>query len=675
MGPFVERENTAHPSSRGDVIVYCVAGLIGVLALLTGAAMTVNRVACGAWARPSGIFDVLSFIKTRDASAFGITPDGCSASTPAVFITWLILLAVVTAVVLFAIMKHRDYLESDKYFIKKLRERHGVAKRREVNKALGPRAARKAVANVRPTMVDKSVSARTLRAVGLTKIAPELGNIEFGRCEGIQSWIALEESIVFIGPPRSGKGVNVLVKAIIDAPGPVITTSSRADNYSMTASIRSRKGPVTLFDPQGLTGKPTTLKWSPITGCERGIVASQRATSLISATGLNDDSSNSEWKPAAVTIMQSLLHACALDGAKVETLMRWGTSPADAKDAVKVLREYEEMGMAEIGWASSLEAEIESDPKMRTNKWFGVANAVSGLSVGAVREVMNPKGKDEEFNIDEFIENSGTLYIMGTKTGGSSAGAFLVAMMDAITERGREIAAKREGNRLDPPMALVLDEIANITKAWDGLVPLMADGGGVGICVMGVFQSMAQVRNSWGAEAASALFDAATVKVQLGGASNTQDLEVLSTLAGNREVLRASRTRQSDGSSVSEQLHEKKVFEVSELRRLPFGWSVVFFRNKRPMLMHLTPYWKSKYAAEINMTKKLYAQSLLEDDEKDVWAHHLSTATHPEVVDGEVVAEPVGAENADERVELVKSTDNETSRQNNEPGPPSITMF
>lgn len=675
MGPFVERENTAHPSSRGDVIVYCVAGLIGVLALLTGAAMTVNRVACGAWARPSGIFDVLSFIKTRDASAFGITSDGCSASTPAVFITWLILLAVVTTVVVFAIMKHRDYLESDKYFIKKLRERHGVAKRREVNKAIGPRAAGNAVENVRPTMVDKSVSARTLRAVGLTKIAPELGNIEFGRCEGIQSWIALEESIVFIGPPRSGKGVNVLVKAIIDAPGPVITTSSRADNYSMTASIRSRKGPVTLFDPQGLTGKPTTLKWSPITGCERGIVASQRATSLISATGLNDDSSNSEWKPAAVTIMQSLLHACALDGTRVETLMRWGTSPADAKDAVKVLRGYEEMGMAEIGWASSLEAEIESDPKMRTNKWFGVANAVSGLSVGAVREVMNPKGKDEEFNIDEFIENSGTLYIMGTKTGGSSAGAFLVAMMDAITERGREIAAKREGNRLDPPMALVLDEIANITKAWDGLVPLMADGGGVGICVMGVFQSMAQVRNSWGEQAASALFDAATVKIQLGGASNTQDLEVLSTLAGNREVLRASRTRQSDGSSVSEQLHEKKVFEVSELRRLPFGWSVVFFRNKRPMLMHLTPYWKSKYAAEINMTKKLYAQSLLEDDEKDVWAHHLSTTTHSEVSEGEVVAEPVGAENADERVELVKSTDDEKARQNNEPGPPSVTMF
>lgn len=667
MGLFQERDNQMMVSSKGDIILYIVATCVGILALLTGLAMMVNRLACGAWATPSGIFDVFSFFNTGDAAAFGTTETGCTASTAAIGTVWVIALLIVSGGVLFGIVKYRDYLESDGYFIKKLRERRGVAKRREVSKAVGPRAAGKAVMNVRPTMVDKSVQAKTLRAVGLAKIAPELGNIEFGRSEGIQSWIALEESICFIGPPRSGKGVNVLVKAIIDAPGPVITTSSRADNYSMTASMRARKGPVTLFDPQGLTGKPTSLKWSPITGCERGIVASQRATSLISATGLNDDSSNSEWKPAAVTIMQSLLHACALDGAGVDPLMRWGTSPAGAKDAVKILRDYEAMGMAEIGWAASLESEIESDPKMRTNKWFGVANAVSGLSVGAVREVMNPKGKAEEFNIDEFIKNSGTLYIMGTKTGGSSAGAFLVAMMDAITERGREIAAKREGNRLDPPMALVLDEIANITKAWDGLVPLMADGGGVGICVMAVFQSMAQVRNSWGEQAASALFDAATVKIQLGGASNTQDLEVLSTLAGNREVLRASRTRQNDGTTVSEQLHEKKVFEVSELRRLPFGWSVVFFRNKRPMLMHLTPYWKSKYAAEINMTKKLYAQSLLEDSEHDRWEQHLASATTAETVQGEVVETNTEGDETRPRTA--------DGGAQNKPEPPSVTMF
>lgn len=613
MGLFVERDNQMNATGKGDLLMYLVAGLLAVMMVLTGAAMVVNRIACGEWATPSGIFDVLSFVGSRDGSAFGTTSSGCAAPGGAIITVWIILLTLIVCGVIYGLMKYRDYLESDEYFIKKLRERRGVAKRREVKRALGHRAAVKVTGTVRPTLLEK--------------IRPELGNIEFGYSEGVLCWISMEESIIMIGPPRSGKGVNVLVKAIIDAPGPVITTSSRADNYSMTAAIRAKKGPVTLFDPQGLTGKPTTLKWSPITGCDKPATANQRATSLVSSAGLSEESSNSEWRPPAVGIMQALLHACALDGLSVDTLMLWGTSPAAAKDAVKILRKHETAGRAARGWAAALEAEIESDPKMRTNKWFGVANAVGGLSVDNVRDAMNPRKKDEEFNIDEFINRSGTLYIVGTKTGGSSAGPFLVAMMDAITERAREIAAKSEGNRLDPPMALVLDEIANIAKAWDGLVPLMADGGGVGICVLAVFQSMAQVRNSWGEQAASALFDAATVKMQLGGASNTQDLEVLSTLAGPREVIRSSRTRQTDGSSVSDQLHDKKVFEVAELRKLPFGWAVMFFRNKRPMIMKLNPYWKSRYAKEIGETKKLYAESLrMEEMGEDLWEQRLVVA-------------------------------------------------
>ncbi|MBD4583306.1 type IV secretion system protein VirD4, partial [Xanthomonas citri pv. citri] len=100
--------------------------------------------------------------------------------------------------------------------------------------------------------------------------------------------------------------------AILDAPGPVITTSSRADNLGATAELRKAKGPVALFDPQGLTGQPSTLKWSPITGCEEPRVANQRAASLIGASGLGSSSSNAEWQAPAITIMECLLHAAAL---------------------------------------------------------------------------------------------------------------------------------------------------------------------------------------------------------------------------------------------------------------------------------------------------------------------------------------------------------------------------
>lgn len=594
---FSERENRMMPSDGKDILLYILLGLLVVVAAGFGLAEVTTLVACGAW--PQGINPIgpILFVFTGDSTVFGTTTQGCVAPAAAIISVWVAVAVVLIAVSIVVIVKWRAHLESDEYFIKQLRKRRGFAKSREVYTALGKKAAVSATGKVRPTIPKDE---RT----------PEQGNFPLGEAESVPCWISLEESVLLIGPPRSGKGVNYVINVINDAPGPVITTSSRADNYMATAPLRAKKGPVILFDPQGLTGKGTTMKWSPITGCDNPMTANQRATSLIGAAGLSADGNNSEWRAPGITVMQCLLHAAALAGESVDTLMRWGQNPTEARKAVEILHAEEATGRAAVGWWSALEGVIMDDPKMRGNKWFGVTNAVSGLAVGSVRDALTPVSQAETFDIDAFIRDSGTLYIMGTKSGGSSAGPFLIAMMDAITERAREIAAKRPGNRLDPPMALVLDEIANIADAWDGLVQLMADGGGVGIAAMPVLQSMAQARNNWGEQAASAIFDAATVKLQLGGGSNTQDLEVLQTLAGPREVIQSSRTRQSDGSSVSDQTQTKDVINRSELRRLPFSWSILYFRNRRPILMKLKPYFERSDKAEIDAAQALYKKSL-----------------------------------------------------------------
>ena len=38
-----------------------------------------------------------------------------------------------------------------------------------------------------------------------------------------------------LGPPRSGKGLHLVINAILDAPGAVITTATRPDNIAVTA--------------------------------------------------------------------------------------------------------------------------------------------------------------------------------------------------------------------------------------------------------------------------------------------------------------------------------------------------------------------------------------------------------------------------------------------------------
>lgn len=70
-----------------------------------------------------------------------------------------------------------------------------------------------------------------------------------GTSHGKQLWASVEDSILLIGPPRSGKGLHVVINAILDAPGAVVTTSTRPDNLTATLRARERVGPVAVFDP------------------------------------------------------------------------------------------------------------------------------------------------------------------------------------------------------------------------------------------------------------------------------------------------------------------------------------------------------------------------------------------------------------------------------------------
>src|SRR5690625_632843 len=120
--------------------------------------------------------------------------------------------------------------------------------------------------------------------------APKPSDVGYllGRSRGKRVWASVEDSILLVGPPRSGKGLHVVINAILDAPGAVVTTSTRPDNLTATLRARQRIGPVAVFDPQHLAeGLPAGLRWSPVRGCEDPLTAMIRATGLASGTGLS----------------------------------------------------------------------------------------------------------------------------------------------------------------------------------------------------------------------------------------------------------------------------------------------------------------------------------------------------------------------------------------------------
>ena len=70
--------------------------------------------------------------------------------------------------------------------------------------------------------------------------------------------------------------------------------------------------PVTVFDPQGMSGLPSTLRWSPGPGCEDPDMAYRRALVISADTEMKGE--NAAWQKRSQIVLQCLLHAAALSG-------------------------------------------------------------------------------------------------------------------------------------------------------------------------------------------------------------------------------------------------------------------------------------------------------------------------------------------------------------------------
>jgi type IV secretory pathway TraG/TraD family ATPase VirD4 len=490
---------------------------------------------------------------------------------------WIVtgaMLALLLALVVFVWARVRRYTHRAEQDPRRMA---GIATRHEVATAASDKALLRRAGNLRP---------------GLTDPKPHDVGYQLGASKGVGVWASVEDSIMVIGPPRSGKGLHLVIPAILDAPGAVVVTSTRPDNLTATMRARRRIGPVAIFDPQHLAeGLPAGLRWSPIRGCGSPQTAMIRATGLAAGTGLSAGGVDSGgfWEGKTRAALQALLHAAAIDNRAPAELFRWTLDPTAAADAVAILTGSTR---AATGWAESLEAMIDSDPRTRDSIWQGVSLALGSLADPRVLDAVSP-AEGEGFDPEAFIRNRGTLFLLATGSGAGASAALVAALVEDLIETARRLAARSPGARLDPPMLLALDEIANLSPL-PSLPTLMAEGGGSGITTMPVLQSLAQARDKWNEHQANAIWDASIVKVILGGASNSRDLQDLSGLVGERDEYTDSVTLGDHGSRSNQRsVRRVPVFPPDRIRRLPFGTGVVLLRSAPPIVTDLHP-WPSR---------------------------------------------------------------------------------
>jgi type IV secretion system protein VirD4 len=460
----------------------------------------------------------------------------------------------------------------------------GLASRSEVAKVAGARALIARAAELRPSLADPQVG--------------ELGH-RLGSARGVDCYASVEDSMVLLGPPRSGKGVHIVINAILDAPGAVITTSTRPDNLTAALEARAKVGPVAVFDPQGLApGIPSATRWSPIRGCESPQTAMIRAKALTAGAASGTTDSNF-WQSSAEAAVRALLHAAALGKRTSADLYRWSLSAAYAREAVMILATHPQ---AAASWHQGLEAIVSADQKQRDSVWAMVSIAFASLADPKVLDAVSP-ADGEQFDPQTFLRQRGTVFLVGTSTGASATAGLVGAFVEDVAEAARRLAAASPGARIDPPLSVILDEAANYPLP--SLPSLMSEGGGTGITTMVVLQSLAQARAVWGEHEASAIWDAAIVKVILGGGSNARDLEDLSRLIGQREERQFSESIGADGRrSSSSSKREVPIMDTSRLRMLPFGTAVLMLRAARPIVLSMTSWTQRANSAELKLSRR-----------------------------------------------------------------------
>jgi type IV secretion system protein VirD4 len=420
-----------------------------------------------------------------------------------------------------------------------------------------------------------------------------------------------EDSCVTVAPSRAGKTTSLAAPRVVDARGPVVATSTKTDLLRLTAGARAARGPVHVWDADDLTGWDDLARWDIVAGCADVREAAGRARAMVAARPLSHARNTGFFAATAETVLRCLLHAAALRGASMREVMGWARDFA-IDEPYAVLRDHP---LAAHGWFDDLRKYCRAGaPETISSTDMSLGLVLNCLADPRVLDQVCPiagHGIDVEELVAPQDAKPATLYVLCEGGTGSSTAPLATALVSAVVRAGRRASQTRGDGRLEPACTFVLDEAPNVAPIPE-LPMLIADGGGRGMPAWVFAQSFGQLRARWGRDDADTMWGSAPIKLVLGGAAETDDLERLSRLLGERRVRRVSSSR-GQGTSWSRQTstERERVMPVEAIRQLDVGQALLLYRSLPPAVVDLPAWWQRRDAASFRASLE-WAQSRAE---------------------------------------------------------------
>jgi type IV secretion system protein VirD4 len=495
------------------------------------------------------------------------------------------------------------------------RRNDGVASRWAVWRTSGRFAVRRRMKVLKPSTRQMTFFQRT--RVPTLELATPLA-----RAGRQRIWSPIEDVTIRVGGPRTGKSGEIAGR-ILDAPGAVIATSTRTDLLELTGPVRSRVGPVWVFNPSGLARLDSSIVFDPLVGCENAKTATDRATDMLSgADGPGTEASGDRafWQGQAVRVLSGLMHAAALGGASMLEVQRWVADPDTC--AGEVQRHLRNSKLESIR-VDALQF-VTTNDRTRSSITSTIMPALGWLNdedaakAAGQATLPGPALVDGElrvteragFDVGELLASRGAVYLLGAED--SQVAPLVCALTGHIARTARQLASEMPGGRLDPPLTLVLDEAALICP-----IPLdkwTSDMGGRNVTIHIAVQSRAQLRQRWGDTGAAALLNNAATLIVFGGGRDTDDLTVYSTLAGERHE--KTRVHDPHGRLVSTATQRVAVLPPAQIAQLGYCRVVIFRRGMAPAIGIVEMAWKRHDVRTVERQDRRAARG---EERRTVW--------------------------------------------------------
>ena len=379
------------------------------------------------------------------------------------------------------------------------------------------------------------------------------------------------------------------------------------DNDEETRSTLRRHpdGRIWVFDPERIAEpnrKHTTWVWNLIDSIHTIADAKRIADCWRYASGQPSTGGDDFFPGTAAQQLADYLFAAHLGGKTVADVFRWASSERNT-EPVTILTKHE--GYGEI--AARVSSVIALTPETRSGVFGSLQTMVAFLADPDVIEWVLPREGDgtpegrDVFDPLAFATSEGdTLYLLSAQGRPSTAlTASLTAVVAFTAFQYAQSECTDNNRRLPRPMCCVLDEAANICR-WPELADVYSYFGSAGIPIMTIWQNPDQGKAAFGETNFGSLFNNANILVYLGGIKDAKWLGEISSLVGQREIVRGSLNIDGQGRrSVNNSIQKENILDVSDLAEWPVGRALVLASQCRAQIDRTMPWTENRVWADI----------------------------------------------------------------------------